>query len=299
MDSSDAKDEALVAKDEKITFCQRLMGELVHSPFSILESDGANALDIQQSFAPHPIRAVACVKVFAFIAALDILILDLVLTLDNRYFYMAYLSHWALGFSVVYLFLSATNSLLSAFDKFPIQPPAGTPTTLFIRTTWALFLISVLLQILATIMHWILVCLYGPEKDLGIIDYMKHGGVLTIIILEGFVINRIPIRFRQVNYPIAVVLLYLVWILIHDRHTDIGNPNKTNTDQNSSDDDAIYSVLNWNERPVETGIISSIALLLATPLVVFFLVILSLPYRRYYSPASPHKPEQEIGIGSP
>lgn len=297
MDSSSGKEESLMAKTEKTSFCKRLMGELVQSPFSISESNGMNVLDIQQSFAPSPPRLIACLKIIASITVLDVVVLDLVLMDANRYFYMAYLAHWALGFSLVYLFLSMTNSLLSACSKFPFQPSAGKPVPLLIRTTWALFSISVLFQILATIMHWILVLLYGPERDFSFIDCMKYGGILAIVILEGFVVNRIPIRFRQVNYPMAVLLLYLIWIVIHDRHSKIGNPDKSN--ENESDDDAIYAVLNWNKRPVETGIISSVTLLVATPLIFFFLVIISLPYRRFYSPPSPHKLEEDIGIGSP
>jgi len=296
----------------------RLMKELVHIPFAVLESDGVNALDIHRTFAPEPYYIVTLLKGLALVITLDVFLRDVLLYQNQRKsLYMAYLAHWALCLSLIYLLLSLTNSLLSMYDRFPGQPLNGDPIrSRIINSTWALFPTVLVLQIYATTLHWFF---RNNNNDNNIdetvfisyVDCMKYGGLIVVLFLEGFVINHIPIRFRQMNYPIAALMLYILWTLIHAFHTDIGNPetddnndnntiNTTSTTTNNgNDDDAIYSYWNWKRRPLLLGFACAGILLFLTPIVFFILVCFSLPFRRCYKVPSQHQLERECGLTPP
>ena len=75
---------------------------------------------------------------------------------------------------------------------------------------------------------------------------MKHGVLAIFTTIDVIVINRIPIRLKQIGYVYLFQLTYFLWSIIHFAF-DIGTPYGDN--DTSTDDDAIYSVVNWKKRP--------------------------------------------------
>jgi hypothetical protein len=102
-----------------------------------------------------------------------------------------------------------------------------------------------------TPLYWFLV--HQPGEDISYTDVMAHGGVALLILVDGMVLHRIPLRWC--HYYIAVLpfqVSYIIWSIYHALGTDIGNPNNLNNDsEEDDDDDAIYRPLNWKKDPIQ------------------------------------------------
>jgi len=110
---------------------------------------------------------------------------------------------------------------------------------------------------------------------------MSHGITFIFVIIDGLILNRAPIRLKQLLMVIFVPIFYIIWTIIHS-FTDIGNPWRTDEDPDT-DDDALYGVLNWNQRPTQTAINSCVVILFVSPLVFHIFWFLSLVVKpRYY-----------------
>ena len=90
------------------------------------------------------------------------------------------------------------------------------------------------------------------------------------------------------------MITYIIWTLIHGLATDIGNPYSVDRTTANGDNDAIYDVINWTERPLPTFITLTILLLVAGPLFfsIYFGLSVWIP-RRYL----PEEKEEEV-LGS-
>jgi hypothetical protein len=102
---------------------------------------------------------------------------------------------------------------------------------------------------------------------------------MILIMMDGFVINRIPIRLKQIVFVYAYSLAYLVWSLIHFA-ADIGNPETIDNDPDTNDD-AIYGVLSWRDSPGGAAILCLILFFVGIPLIFVFVWAVSLwvPHR--------------------
>ena len=67
--------------------------------------------------------------------------------------------------------------------------------------------------------------------------------------------------------------MYVIWTGIHSA-ADIGKSRKSDNDP-ETDDDAIYSSVNWNQRPTSAFIICLTLLFVVNPLVILFTWYLS------------------------
>ena len=118
------------------------------------------------------------------------------------------------------------------------------------KSIWILFINSTFLELFITAIFWLL--LYGGGKIYFHLIYL-HGILLILVLLYGFAIHRFPVRLKQIIIILPISITYLAWTIIHSQ-TNIGNPNKTYNDPETKDDDTIYNIVNWNERPKETAI---------------------------------------------
>eukprot|EP00541_Cyclophora_tenuis_P018914 CAMPEP_0116562768 /NCGR_PEP_ID=MMETSP0397-20121206/12352_1 /TAXON_ID=216820 /ORGANISM="Cyclophora tenuis, Strain ECT3854" /LENGTH=158 /DNA_ID=CAMNT_0004089119 /DNA_START=270 /DNA_END=746 /DNA_ORIENTATION=+ len=101
------------------------------------------------------------------------------------------------------------------------------------------------------------------------LDVMKHGILFLVVLIDGAVISYIPVRFRSIWPLILFNLCYLTFNVIHS-FTSIGNPTSTDNDP-TTDDDAIYAVLNWNKRPYTAAFWAVASNVIIFPL-MFFIV---------------------------
>lgn len=101
---------------------------------------------------------------------------------------------------------------------------------------------------------------------------------MVICLVEGLVVNRVPLHIKQLIFPFSVAVLYLIWTLIHAFLLNVGNPSINNTD---GDDDAIYKSISWKNRPLMALISSVLTLFFLVPILFMTTFLLSMKRRQY------------------
>jgi hypothetical protein len=249
-------------------FCIDLTGTCRCTPSFRSGDLNGREIDIVRSFSPRgviPILWKAAVWAIQF------------LTVAKREngggFYFAYATNWALVLSIFYSFFSLINSFL------PVQQPPSAESSVGVRvqTSWILFLLAANSEMMVTILFWAMLYKGGIPSTVAI---LAHGVVCLLIWIDGFVVNRIPVRARHwLEICIWYAILYLIWTIIQSPLVaGIGNPNKP-------DDDLIYPVLDWDSddggTPTGAIVIAIIFVLVLSPAVLFIMVGVSRCGRRY------------------
>jgi hypothetical protein len=241
-------------------------------------------IDVSASFSPHGIFVLGCKFV-----TLGVTIYTIYLGYfsDPRPFYFAYLTHWGLVFSLAYSVMSVYNSF------FPVaQPPSGT-TTVSRRTilTWVFFTIAVHTEVLITLLYWSMI--YSGELHL--VSVFSHGVVAALVLVDGLFVNTIPIRLRHwLEFIMPVDLLYIIWTVLHSSLVfDIGNPDNQDEDPETNDD-LIYTVLDWGQEPTQTGLMAALIVLVLSPVIYLLLWGISSRRRRHVTDAKPDDAYMEM-----
>ena len=185
----------------------------------------------------------------------------------NLYIYMGYLTHWGHLLSICYLGASLACAVTLPARTEPSQEatatatkimPIATPTRL-VRATWALYSLAAPLEVAICLLYWSAVAAPGPSA-FAYASVMEHGGVAALVLLDGNLVGRVPIRVKQMVFLMLVCFCYLVWSAI-DAALGIGNgewgPAYT--------DDALYPVLNWNSDRETAATVSAVAICLVAP----------------------------------
>lgn len=224
-------------------------------------------LDIVQTFSPRP--HVLCITAKIFLAAWILAILALSVEEEMfKSFYMAYLTHW--GYSItsmyaiaslicaVYLAVRHRSSLSANNITTPLTCCCGAGSGggvagFLIKTTWALFSIALPVEIAIAILFWTTVYEFKSSEAVTYVTGMVHGGTAVLLLLDGFVMSRIPLHWRQFVLFETFCILYIVWNVAH-AFSGIGNPY----DGVTQDDDAIYPMLDW--KPTQGTYAKSILL---------------------------------------
>ena len=97
---------------------------------------------------------------------------------------------------------------------------------------------------------------------------MKHGGLALITSLNVLVINRMPIRLRQVDFVMITYVLYFCWSIFH-AISGMGTPFSDEDD--TTDGDAIYTMLNCTNRPALALLVVLTSLTIIAPFLFMFL----------------------------
>ena len=262
--TANRKKEASV-KNPYVRYYQEL---LQRDPFIIEEVDG-QCLDIQESLAPRPKWPIAPVKLAIIVWAFLILV-DGVIDTYPRSFYLATFDHWSLVASILYLASSFLCNLL--------RPPSRTKgseaaeesylPTVWHKITWGLFAIAAPSQILSSLIFWIIE--FQPYGDSMQIGFARHVSIWILLLIEGFVINRMPLRVNHQWFFFAFIYMFLFWSLIHS-YTKIGNPSFGNNKY-----DALYPFLHWNKHPVMSVLYCLISMFIVAPVMYWFVWMLSL-----------------------
>jgi hypothetical protein len=221
--------------------------------FPVADSTGRK-MDVRASFAPAT-KVALLWKICATSAALFTVVYTWV-EASTPSFYLAYLTYWSLVVAAFYLFSSLVKTCRSEHLQ---QPPDEAPWQ--IAFTWLLFSIAAHAEFFVTILYWVLV--YNPDNSLTYSNVMPHGGMLVLVWVDGFVINRIPCRWQ--HWWGAVVpfeAAWIFWSVLHSTLFDIGNPDANDGDDN---DDAIYEAFDWKGDPGYCVILSLLVLFVAGP----------------------------------
>jgi hypothetical protein len=245
--------------------CGRFRAEWSLSFFDSKDVNG-KFLDLAASFSlTNPSWFVLAGKV----AVWTVVFADLVKSWNESIpsFYLAYLSHWGLLLSTIYLTLSLTMSLVK-----PLQHNS------VVNTTWQLFSLSAVFEIIITVLFWVLD--YDPDRhDLNFKTLTTHGFCLVCVMLDGHLLNRTPVRLKHGIFTVALALMYVIWTVIH---TYVIGDNPTN-----SESDLLYDVIDWKGSSGSTFVLSVIIIFVVGPLLHLLIWSISLFGRRY------HEQEQE------
>lgn len=110
------------------------------------------------------------------------------------------------------------------------------------------------------------------------LDYWQicaHGGIFLATFLEGFVINRIPIRNKHMFWVMLWGFLFIAWTLIFTV-TGIDNPYK-----GDDESQALYKILDWETKPALAAGVAAGVVLVAIPVLHILFWTLLLCRRAY------------------
>jgi hypothetical protein len=215
--------------------------------------------------------------------------------------WFAYLTNWALFIAMIYsgfslvnsIFPVATTSSSDSNDDGNKNTGEATPI-LSIRTkiTWTLFTLAAVAQSMVTVLYWAL--LHPPGLPALFLTSMiiLHGGVCVLILIDGLMVNRIPIRFRHwLEFCLPLFASWVIWSIIQ---SPIGlDLNNAYMDLVGLDDDKIYPVVDWEEKPLMTLALVLTCGLVVSPIVHFALAALSMVGRKYIDQNKSLKEETE------
>jgi len=250
--------------------------------FSVDEADGRQ-LDIPASFGSTSL-AVRIIKFVLTGFVVGTFVSDWIMY-DQPSFFMAFFTRW----STLLLSLYQISSLFCSLTG--VEQPASSRVSMQVRMTWALFVASVHNSIMASILYWVLV--YNSSVSLHFHLVSSHGACLICSMVDGWVINRIPVRLMHWwGMVLPVDLGYSVWTAIHGLLSDIGNPTRSEEDENP---DLIYDTLDWEDDFAGTLVLLVLVVFVGAPSFHFIMVMLSLPARRYLS----DEKESEMDVEEP
>ena len=260
--------------------CAAVRGEFKGPMFDLLEQSasaptredeaGVNvvdttsrSLDIVKTFSPHPRVPYIGVKII-FIEAWIVSVMPMSIT-SYTYpsFWLAYGTNWGLVVTTAYIILSSLSAVYLV-----INPPAN-PDELkggvgvLIKSTWALFAIALPAEIVITILFWTLE--FDADDGVAYLSLMVHGIAMILIMIDGFVLSRIPLRMKQFILFELFTALYFLWNVIH-AYSGIGNPY-ADGDTPTEDDDAIYGSIAWKNNTTAAVILVLGVLFAANPII--------------------------------
>lgn len=268
---------------KKLGCCGRLLAEWRLSMFSTTDANG-KTIDLEATFhlRTRPAWIVYIIIKICFLVWAISAVISEIIGIDEPGFWFAYLTHWGSLSTILYFALSLSCA---------IRPISQQPVNFLTRSTWFMFTTTVCIEILITLLYWGLE--YKPGKTITYESIMQHGVFMVIIMLDGFVLSRIPVRFKQIIGFLVFEVAFIVWSGIHAA-SGIGNPNRSDGDPNT-DDDSIYGAVSWNQRP-QAGIIVAIgAVFVGCPLIFLVVWSLSTCGRHYltYSQEGDQQPDKE------
>jgi FAR-17a/AIG1-like protein len=258
-------------------------------------------VDIPNSFSPQPKLPVLVLKFIFWSLTLSDIVVGWAVLADNPGFYLAYLTHWTLLISFLYFTLSLLNSsstscclFCSSKHHHPFDDDDDennnnnnnneelSSVSCMVKLTWVLFTVSAHAEILVTLLFWLLV--YDNDSAISYPTIMSHGVILLLVVIDGLVINRIPIRIKHFLFCCLYYLFYILWSIVHS-FTAIENPDtEDNSSHNAADDTntdadttSIYAALDWDGDDITTTIITVVlALGVASPILFMLLWFLAL-----------------------
>lgn len=231
--------------------------------------DGTRLLDVRASFAPQtPIALLSKVLATAF------LLFALIYTFieaEHLQTYFESFSTWSLLFSVGYALTSLINSILGVTQPKRLENVGGK-----VRVQWVLFNTAMHSNVLSLALFWSCYIIDADDDDnsthstdLNVSNLLMNGVTFLVMLLEGFVVNRIPIRWRYWYFTcLPVVMLFLGWTYLHSR---------------SNENVGLYEFFDWNDDDELFNTICNVvgSILVVSPLAQVLLLALSWCARRY------------------
>jgi hypothetical protein len=254
-----------VIRDDKPTCRKRFCAEIDprQNWFHVKDPVNGRVLDIPESFAPASCPAFVW-KFFYCAGCIATMAYTMIESTDVA-FYFAFLTNIGVLFTVLYSILSVLNTILASRTG---QPSPDQPVGLRIRLTWILFTDAAHFSFVATLLFWPLV--FDPgNTDVTYETVGPHGVLFILTCIDGFYVNRIPFRLMHwYGFVLPLDLAYLVWTILQS-FLGIKNPEQDNDP--TTNDDAIYTVLDW-KHDWQTALFWSLMTLFVIGPILFILL---------------------------
>ena len=258
--------------------CTTLKDEFKGAYFDLVEQQGsedgsdARALDVASTFSPKPHALYIVAKLIIVAWIISVMVMRIMMFAFPS-FWLAFLTHWTLVLTVAYSLMSFVASVVLA-----CRPPQTATLTIWLKVMWALYAAMLPANVLVTILYWAL------EFD-GTTNYpgvMVHGGTMVLIMIDGCILSRIPIRIKQFWFYELFCFLYIVWTIIHS--FTLGNPFR---EARGEDDNSIYGALGWKNNTTTAIITSVLVLFVGNPIIFLLCRLLSRCLPRRYEDNAP------------
>jgi len=241
--------------------------------FSLDELNGT-VLDVKNTFAPGP--KLWCVLVLGRLLLVAAAIFAMVYSIvnypaENRPYWMGFLTHWTVVVTIAYLAIILAVTLS---PKALAQPANGKPPTVLVRLAWAFYSLALPMNVLVVLLYWTLD--YTPGQTINFSTISLHGATCFLVLIDGNLLSRIPIRMKHIALVEAVAVLLVIWTVLNDL-VGIGDGkwDGEDADQNNADD-KLYSVLNWSDDPGKAAVISVIVIFVVNPIIFVLCWMLSI-----------------------
>lgn len=244
--------------------------------FSLNDADG-KIIDIEKTFQPKPKILLSIVKLGLLGWMIQALVNSLAtISYSPPVFWMAFLTNWQGLLNLAYLFCSMLLMVIPRLSQQVDGEPNRKTQMIFVKITWFLYTASINLSLLASLLYWFLE--YDPEKALSYKDLMMHGVIFIFVFVDGMIINRIPIRLKQILWVEVVPIMYLLWTIIH-LYSGIGNP--------LSGGEALYEAVDFKATPVFASILVVVLTIIVVPALFIVLYLISSLFKKRYLASFP------------
>ena len=215
--------------------------------FDLTDASG-NTIDIEETFTPKPKVPLLLVKLGLLVWCIQVIANDISRSPQPSH-WLIFLTNWQslliLGYLICsFVIMIPVVSAQVSIDVVEDDPKNYTEeqqiAILMIRIMWFYYSLSLNVGLIASIMFWILV--YDGSLDNMYSEVMKHGGLFMMVFIDGMIINRIPLRLKQVIWTVTMGVSYWIWLVIH-QFSGIGNPYR-------DDIDRIYEIVDFEETPL-------------------------------------------------
>ena len=193
-------------------------------------------------------------------------------TTEYAYWFLAYLTQWTLLLSCIYMTCSFLVSTMTV-PRTDIQETHPRQWAL-IKIVWILYTIASAAGATVAVLYWVFIYDYGRGTPPSYYTIMSHGIAFLVVLLDGMIVNSIPLRLKHFVFTLCYGVLFITWSIIQ-AFAYIDNPEKTSSDEDPSE--ALYSILDWINTPKTAAIISVIANFFALPLfsILFWFISMS------------------------
>jgi hypothetical protein len=194
--------------------------------FALQDPGTDRIIDIRSSFSPAG-RLVLLWKMVATLWIFSVICVGVVFNARRghatKYFY--YISNWATVGGFIYSICSLLSSAFATTRLLAVRQQLQSSGTsqqhrpnLWVRFTWVMFEVAAHLGITISLAYWAFHFHSPASHELFYRDVSTHGGVIVVVLLDGLVVNRIPVRLGHFwQYTIWIYAFYIICCQDHSR----------------------------------------------------------------------------------
>ena len=256
----------------------RMESSIHYHYFSPYEDFDNAIIHVQKSFAPANMLGIPFLfRLFFCYLSYRVLKTDYYDSIhikeSNCIMYFSHLTNMTLTLSVVYQFLSSFLSILALIRRkhyIILHQPKHNVRSIndgqlrpgaLVCFTWLLYTIVLPGQFLVAFGYWSFD--YTPDELMTFINLYKHAYIGVLLLLDGLIIARIPLRVKQWKGVFIYGIVYLLWSIVFSYYK-MGKNNGI-----------IYEFIDWRGNPHLAAAIFFLLVFVMAPFVFYMCWLVS------------------------